>query len=106
MTAVSGSFSGVGQSASIKIRGMANVSLFFGGAVATVALERSFDDGATWFVVSKNSVPEDASYTDNVDAVIEESEPNVLYRWNCTAFTSGGITYRISQGYAPKARLL
>ncbi len=59
-------------------------------------LERSYDDGATWKVTSKPDLTA-ASFTVDVDGVGYEPEPGVLYRWDCTAFTSGTINARLSR---------
>ena len=94
---VTGTFTATGQSDSVGIWGKANLLLDFSGASATVVLERSFDQGGTWYVVSKDSDGVDASYIDDLNAYIEEPESQVQYRWNCIAYTSGTVTYRISK---------
>lgn len=72
-----------------------NITIGMGAspAVATVQVERSFNNGATWYVVltdaMRTSLPE--SFT------LNESEAGVLYQLNCTGYTSGTVTYRISQ---------
>ena len=91
-----GAFTGTGASSPIAVAGGFNFRLA-GTFVATVKLERSFDDGTSWAVVSKNIDGQEAAYTAAVDAVGNEPEAGVTYRWNCTAFTSGQIDYRISQ---------
>ncbi len=90
MTTVSveGTFTSTGQSDAVALYGDFNISLSGFGA-ATVSLERSFDDGANWRTVK--------DYTDNVQEIGQEIEGSVLYRWNCTAFTSGTIAYRLSR---------
>jgi len=103
---LSGTFSGTGESDAVLVRGACNITLKFGGAVATVRLEKSFDGGSTWFTVSKNTVPEDASFTDSVSAVIEEHEGGVLYRWNCSAYTSGAVIYRIGKADGPRREFI
>ena len=86
--AVSGSFTGVAAGASAAMSGDFNVSLSDFG-VATVRLERSFDDGATWLVVE--------SYTGDTERLVTEPEKHVLWRFNCTSHTSGTIVWRISR---------
>jgi len=99
---VTGSFTATGQSNSFKpvMRTMAwgqfNVSAS-GTFVATVQLERSFDNGDNWFVCSRDSSGTAASWTAPFSVVGEEPTPGVIYRLNCTAYTSGTVTYRISQ---------
>lgn len=115
--AVSGSFSGVGVSGPAfnlqkndgialppNFAGVFNAALwgaFSGGVetpfVGTVNLERSFDGGVAYQIVSTDSVGTPATYTGDVNACVTETEQGVLYRWNCTAYSSGTINYRISQ---------
>ena len=97
-TLASGTFTATGQSAAVEIYGKANILI--DGGVGTVAVERSFDDGVTWTVISRDSAGNPASYvmaTLAFNGVVDEPEPGVLYRLNCTAYTSGTITFRISQ---------
>ena len=99
-TISSGSFTGTGQSTGIGFKGRANVSLGGTAPVGTVKLERSFDSGTTYFDVSIDATGTVASYALNsteVSFMVEEIETGVLWRFNCTAYTSGTITYRISQ---------
>jgi hypothetical protein len=72
----------------VKPRGRFNVSLVFG--TGTVQLQRRFDGGA-WRVVE--------SFNASVERVgtFIEPEANVEYRFECTAFTAGPISYRLSQ---------
>ena len=85
---LTGSFTAVGQSASIPCD--TNWDFYTQGTwTGTVRIERSYDSGSTWqpykTVVSK----------DNKNAVEsgEEQEAEVLYRIACTAFTSGTCEY-------------
>lgn len=64
---------------------------------ATVNLERSFDGGATWNAISEDTKGTIASYTAAVNGLVFEPEQGVQYRFNCVAYTSGTINYRISQ---------
>lgn len=101
-TPVTGAFSATGQSNTFapSIRSMAwgsfNVSVS-GTFVATIQLERSFDSGDNWFVCSSDAFGTDASWTAPFSVVVDEPSQGVLYRLNCTAYTSGTATYRISQ---------
>ena len=95
MGTVTGTFTGTGQSDMLPVWGKANLLLDFAGASATVVLERSFNKGGNWYVVSKDSDGNDASYTDNVNVAFDEPEPQVYYRWSCTVHSSGTVTYRI-----------
>ena len=98
---VAGSFAGAGVSASYQPitpfnpqRGF-NLSIW-GSFVATIQLERSFDSGASWLPITAQG---NQIYVFNgaCSEVIEEPEGGVLYRLNCTAFTSGAANYRIGQ---------
>lgn len=99
-----GTFTATGQSTSILAWGSFNV--VFGGTsgpngsyTATIRLERSFDGGTTWYVVGVGGTGAQAVYStpnQDVSVVFTEPEKGVLYRLNCTAYTSGTIAYRIS----------
>lgn len=96
---LTGTFTGTGQSSTLAVSGKFNVLITDG--VGTVAIERSFDSGSNWYVISKNTNGDAASYTtasgEAFNGSIEEPEDGVIYRLNCTAYTSGTIVYRISQ---------
>lgn len=64
----------------------------------TIQLERSFDGGATWLVANVGGSGTLAQYTTGtpVALVFGEPEAGVLYRLNCTTYSSGTINYRIS----------
>lgn len=67
--------------------------------VGTIQIERSFDGGATWILCNIGGAGAPAIYNAGtpVNLTFGEPEKDVLYRLNCTAFTSGTINYRISQ---------
>lgn len=93
-----GTFGSSGSS-SVKIKGTANLTLGGTSPVGTVKLEKSYD-GTNWFDVSADSLGTLASWVLNsteISVLIEEPENDVSYRCNCTAYTSGTITSRISQ---------
>jgi hypothetical protein len=69
------------------VRQYFNVSIA-GITTATVQVQRSFDDGTTWKVVS--------SHTADAELQLFEAEPNVQYRLEVTAWTSGTLLLRIS----------
>lgn len=78
------------QSAAALLYGRFNLSIS-GTFVATVTLQRSFDQGSTWLDVATYSVAaEDRG---------EEIEEGVLYRLNVKtgAYTSGTVVGRLSQ---------
>lgn len=93
---LSGSFGGTGQSTSIELKGQFNLTIS-GTFTATVALQRSFDAGSSWHTLSRDSAGNAASYTAPCSMIAEEIEDGVLYRLNCTAYTSGTAAYRISR---------
>ena len=94
---VSGTFGSTGQSAAIPVFGFASVLIE--GLVATIQIERSVDGGANWFVVSSDGAGTPAVYTTATDVAFNgrlyESESQVLYRFNCTAWTSN-TNYRMA----------
>ena len=85
---VTGTFTATGQSSTVVLAKDFNLSLS-GTFVATVAVQRSFDEGVTWKTVE--------SYTDEIESIGFEPESGVNYRLNCTAYTSGTVTYRLSR---------
>lgn len=83
---VSGTFGATGQSSSFISGNKFNFSLS-GTWAGTVSLDRSFDRGVTWVVVT--------SYTANTQQQVIEPEDRVYYRVNCSAYTSGTVVYRL-----------
>ena len=83
-----------GAGAAIGLCGDFNASVW-GSFVATVQLERSFDGGTNWLPCTRAGVPVAFSlpFTD----VVSEPEAGVLYRLNCTSYTSGTAHVRLSQ---------
>ena len=96
---VQGTFTATGESGWVPLRGPFGFTLQ--GGVGTVQLERSYDGGVTAYTISKNTDGDAASYTLTAgqEVGLEGFEPEdaVLYRVACTAYTSGTITYRLSQ---------
>lgn len=103
MGVVAGSFTATGAGASFQVSGYYNIQLS-GTFVGTFVLERSFDNGVTYVPISKNIDGVANSFTTPMSLVVFEPEsgepgkgqPNVLARWNCTAYTSGTCNWRIS----------
>lgn len=95
---LAGQFTGTGPAAqAVELTGPCNFSLS-GGFAATVALERSFDNGATWLPFARDAAGNPASYSAPASFVFDAGpESGVLYRPNCTAFTSGIAIYRLSR---------
>jgi hypothetical protein len=86
----------------IGVAGTDNNAIFTGAAIewsGTVQLERTFDGGNTWVVCNIGGAGTLAQFTAGtpVSIVFGEPEKNVLYRLNCTAYTSGTINYRLSE---------
>jgi hypothetical protein len=103
MANVTGTFTDTGQSSSFvpTVASRSTTNAFSvstsGTFVATVQLERSFDNGSNWFVCSSDASGTTASWTAPFSVIAEEPTQGVLYRLNCTAYTSGTVTYRIDQ---------
>jgi hypothetical protein len=106
---VSGSFTGTGQSGNANaglnagqnpqppvFKDVLNAAIW-GTFIATLVLEKSFDGGDTYIPISKDSSGTANSYNAPIALGVYEPEHNVLYRWNCVAYTSGTVNYRISQ---------
>ena len=95
---ISGTFGATGQSASIPVFGFASV--FIEGGTGTVEVERSTDGGANFHAVSQDEIGTPAAYATTTDVGfngrIFEPESQVLYRFNCTSYTSGTINYRLA----------
>ena len=97
--AVSGTFTATGQSSAF-LPFPGPFSVWLQGGVGTVKLERSTDSGSTWIDVSSDVLGTVASWALNsteVSVVVDEPEQGSQYRLNCTAYTSGTITYRLGQ---------
>lgn len=92
----------------VEVTGADAAAIFTGSLITfsgTVQLERSFDGGATWTVCNIGASGTLAQWTGTtvgpINITFGEPEKNVLYRLNCTVFTSvaggGSLNYRISQ---------
>lgn len=92
-----GTFTGTGRSASFTPRQGAafNVSLW-GTFVATVQMERSFDNGVTWLPLTAAGT-QMYVWTGPASEIAAEPMPGVLYSLRCTAFTSGTVNYLMGQ---------
>ncbi len=100
MAAVTGSLTATGQSASfqpiIRERAWGGFNLEIRGTfVGTVVLQRSFDSGSNW--VSLTALGAAIAWTAPCSEYFEENEAGTIYRVNVTAYTSGTVTYRLSQ---------
>lgn len=90
-----GTFTAVGNSPAVQAQGGINVTLT-GTFVATLRVARSFDGGTTWAPLSDQDGYAIRSYTGPASFWIWENEAGVLYRLECTAYTSGTVAYRLS----------
>lgn len=86
---LSGNLTAVGASASTVAYGYFNASVS-GTFVGTVQLQRKLPGQASFNTVT--------TYTTPTEAQDQEIEDGTEYRFNCSAYTSGTITYRLSQG--------
>ncbi len=77
------------------VQGTFNVAIT-GTFVATVQLERSFDGGTTYAPLSGSTIGTTITFTTPTTFIGNETERGVLYRVNCTAYTSGTANVRIS----------
>jgi len=71
----------------------------FGGGTGTVKLERS-RDGSTWYDVSKDQDGNAASYAltgEEMAFDVFQADKSMQWRLNCTVYTSGTITWQMSQ---------
>jgi len=98
---ISGTFTGTGSSNPIRINGPINVNIQKAGGSATIDIEKSFDKGTTYFLISKDADGSDASYATSSDfngSVEDVGEGAILYRLTCSTYGSGTISYRLSKG--------
>ena len=91
-----GSLTSAAQSSSFNIWGAFNLFVY-GTFVGQVQLERSFDGGTTWVpVYQAMTYPVVSAGNAPFTTTIVEPERGMLFRLNCTAFTSGTINWRAS----------
>jgi hypothetical protein len=98
---VKGSFTGTGSSAALNVIGAVNINIQKGGGSATIDIEKSFDGGSNYNIVSKDADGADASYTTTSDfngSIEDVGEGAILYRLTCSTYGSGTISYRLSKG--------
>lgn len=98
MTTVSGSFTGVGVSSVLDTRNQPEIISYSisGTYAATIQLERATTpDGGQWEIVAGPFDTANASVEGAVD-----SRENDRFRWRCVAYTSGTVTYSVSDGDA------
>jgi hypothetical protein len=86
-----------GSNSPVPFLGPFNIGVW-GVFVGTVAIQTSYDGGTTWLPVTNKFTNTALTFTAPAAFQEEEVEPGVLYRMNCTAYTSGTINYRLSEG--------
>ena len=100
MAVIEGTFVAIGQSAELtpelgSVRGSGQFNVLLSGMVAgdLVTLERSFDDGVTYFPVDVF----DGTTTPVINEVRAEPETSVRWRFDCTVLAAAGpIIFRLS----------
>ena len=91
------SFTGTANGAAAEVFGpyVVTISGTFSG---TVLLEASSDAGSTYVTVARDTAGNGMSYTAPVSQIYGEAvEEAVLYRFRCSAYTSGTINARLAQ---------
>jgi len=86
---ITGSFGGNGSSDAFQSAGGFNLSVS-GTYAGTISIERSFDEGVTYFTVSALTANAE------VQKRVDEVEVGVLYRLTMASYSSGTATYRMS----------
>lgn len=95
-TPIEDSFTATARSASFTpIAGRGFNITISGTFSATVTLERSFDDGGTWYPLTGAGYPL-YNWTAPASETAVDDEDGVIYSLNCT-WVSGTVDYRISQ---------
>lgn len=95
---ITGSFSATGSSPGAAFfKGGINIALW-GTFVATVQVERSFDGGANFMPVERDTNGTNLTFSSPDSVIAEEVESAVIWRLTCTNYTSGQVNYRVSQG--------
>ena|SRR3990167_6262895 len=97
---VTGTASSTASNTSFKYMfGKFNATLSGTWAGGTFQLQKSFDSGQNWVPATTDSLGTAANYTANASVIVEEDEPGVAYRWQCTAaLTSGTTSWRLAGG--------
>lgn len=97
-TVLSGSLSATSATPTSNAPFLGNFNLTASGTfVGTVELVCSFDGGTTW-VPALNASGAAITLTAAGSLQLTQYEPGVLYGVICTAYTSGAINWRLSEG--------
>lgn len=94
MTTVTGTFTATGNSSTLFVKEGRDVTYqLTGGASATVLLQRSENSGASWKTLQ--------TFTGNAGpTTITNISKKTIYRWHCSAYTSGTVTYTLKDATA------
>jgi hypothetical protein len=92
-----GTFTGTGSGAWVADLTGAFHAALSGTFVGTVVLEQSFDGGTTAVPVSADLYGTPISLSAPMGLSLYEEESGVLYRFRCSAWTSGTIAWRLSR---------
>lgn len=97
----SGSLSSETAGAAVEVYGIFNVTVW-GTFEATLVLERSHDSGVTWVQVAKDTSNNPATFTGtgsafSIGQIAINPELGVLFRLNCTSYSTGTAYWRLSQ---------
>lgn len=82
-------FTGTGVSDPVNLKDGVDYALSVLITSGTVSLQRSFDDGVSWSEIE--------NYSASVEKILESKGRGILYRFECTVFTTGPITCRVQQ---------
>lgn len=91
-----------GTSAATAFLGAFNLAMW-GTFTGTILVEKTYDGGTTWVPVAQDVAGTPASYSlaltaSGINLTLCEIETQVAWRIRCTAYTSGTLNYRLSQG--------
>lgn len=92
---VTGTLAAVANGPAVPLSGVANF-LLSGAFVASLRLAVSFDAGTTWIpVTGSDGAVRTFSAPERI--VLDEPEEGVVYRIECTSWTSGTVAWRFSK---------
>lgn len=94
---ITGTFTAAGQ-VSPSVQFAQEFSVCLGGSfTATVLIERSPDQGATFYPCSTDATGSIAAYTAPMTVDVMSSRHAMLYRLRCTAYASGTVSWTLWQ---------
>lgn len=93
---VTGTASGVSQSGTYRPNQDAAFNVSVRGTwTGSVNLERSFDEGSTWFICSADGAGTPCTYTSNFSIIVDNPVGGTVFRLNFTALSAGTAPYEI-----------